>query len=336
LELTTSVVTIDANGQAVSTTLTDNTLKVAYKTSELPANSKEAAYYYVGGYNGWNLASPTKFDDNGDGTYSLTITIGDGEWFAFAPQSAVDAQDWNALFRAPSNGCTETFGYLNNDQTSGFSFNCETGGKYTFKLDMVNYTYSYELFADVLYYVGDANGWSFVSPMTKWGDTFVGYYYVRAVDNANTWGFKITNAANWDETTYGAGESAGQIAAGGGNIDLGQADGFYKITVDLSQLTVALDPITAISIIGTVNGSWDTDTDLTFNTETKVWEVTADLNAGEYKLRANHDWVLSWGGSADAMTADNGANLSIAEAGNYTMQFAPNANGKGTLTITKN
>jgi hypothetical protein len=60
------------------------------------------------------------------------------------------------------------------------------------------------------------------------------------------------------------------------------------------------------------------------------------MTAGEYKFRANHDWSLSWGGAEDALTAENGSNLSIAEAGNYTFSLQPNANGLGTVTITKN
>jgi hypothetical protein len=125
----------------------------------------------------------------------------------------------------------------------------------------------------------------------------------------------------------------------GDNIDLGQADGFYEIVVNTTDLTVALTPITTMSLIGSaVNGdtSWGTDYDLTFNLTTMAWEGTYNMTAGEFKFRANHDWTLSWGGSEDALTADNGANLKITEDGNYTFSFQPNANGKGTVTITKN
>jgi hypothetical protein len=59
------------------------------------------------------------------------------------------------------------------------------------------------------------------------------------------------------------------------------------------------------------------------------------MTDGEYKFRANHEWTLSWGGSEEALTADNGSNLKI-EAGNYTFSLQPNANGLGTVTITKN
>ena len=333
IELVTSIVSVDEMGQAL--VIGDQTISLKYTPAALPANASESAYYYIGGYNGWALDAPTPFESNGDGTYSLTIEIGDGEWFAFLPQSAVDAQDWNMLFRAPSNGCTDTFGYLNNDPTTGYSFNCETGGTYTFTLDMNNYTFSYVPYVAALYYAGDANGWSF-SPMVQWGDDFVGFYYVNAVDNSSTWGFKICMADNWDEPQYGAGDEAGTVALGGGNIDLGQADGFYQINLNQAQLTVSLTEITSISIIGTVNGSWDTDTDLTFDVDNKVWTVTADLTAGEFKFRANHDWSLSWGGELDALTADNGSNIALAEDGNYTITLAPNANGYGVATITKN
>jgi hypothetical protein len=171
-----------------------------------------------------------------------------------------------------------------------------------------------------------------------WGDNFVGFYYVNAVDNSSTWGFKFTTDPSWDNPQYGQGATAGTIALEGGNIDLGQADGFYEIVVNPTDLTVALNPIEVISLVGSAvagDSSWGTDYDLTFNTETQAWEGTFEMTAGEYKFRANHDWAISWGGAVDALTAQDGANLSI-EAGTYTFSLQPNANGVGTVTITKN
>jgi hypothetical protein len=211
-------------------------------------------------------------------------------------------------------------------------------GQYEVTIDVINYTYTVAPHYESLYYTGDATGWGF-QPLTMWGDNFVGYYYVNAVDNSSTWGFKFTTDASWDYPQYGQGDTAGTIALGGGNIDLGHADGFYEIVVNTTDLTVQLNPIEVISLIGSAvagDSSWGTDYDLTFNLDTKAWEGTYDMTAGEYKFRANHDWSLSWGGAEDALTAENGSNLSIAEAGNYTFSLQPNANGLGTVTITKN
>ncbi|MCQ2258558.1 MAG: DUF5115 domain-containing protein [Bacteroidaceae bacterium] len=324
---------VDASGTAILMPVETNEVEVSVKTLALPSIAGENAYYYIGGYNGWNLASPTPMDANGDGTYSCVIEIGDSEWFAFAPQSAVDSQDWNSLFRAQTNGDEATSGFFG-ESASGYSFCCQTGGKYKFTINPKNWTYSYAPYAESIYYAGDANGWSF-SPLAKAGNDFVGYYYVKYADNSNTWGFKFTQDASWDKPQYGAGADGNSIALDGGNIQLAEKDAFYQIVVNTDNLTCTLNEISAMSLIGSaVNGdsSWGTDYDLTFNTETMAWEGTYEMTDGEYKVRANHDWSLSWGGALDALTSQNGANLSIS-AGTYKFTFKPNCDGQGTLTV---
>lgn len=324
---------VDASGTAILMPVETNEVEVSVKTLALPSIAGENAYYYIGGYNGWNLASPTPMDANGDGTYSCVIEIGDSEWFAFAPQSAVDSQDWNSLFRAQTNGDEATSGFFG-ESASGNSFCCQTGGKYKFTINPKNWTYSYAPYAESIYYAGDANGWSF-SPLAKAGNDFVGYYYVKYADNSNTWGFKFTQDASWDKPQYGAGANGNSIALDGGNIQLAEKDAFYQIVVNTDNLTCTLNEISAMSLIGSaVNGdsSWGTDYDLTFNTETMAWEGTYEMTDGEYKVRANHDWSLSWGGALDALTSQNGANLSIS-AGTYKFTFKPNCDGQGTLTV---
>lgn len=324
---------VDASGTAILMPVETNEVEVSVKTLALPSIAGENAYYYIGGYNGWNLASPTPMDANGDGTYSCVIEIGDSEWFAFAPQSAVDSQDWNSLFRAQTNGDEATSGFFG-ESASGNSFCCQTGGKYKFTINPKNWTYSYAPYAESIYYAGDANGWSF-SPLAKAGNDFVGYYYVKYADNSNTWGFKFTQDASWDKPQYGAGAEGNSIALDGGNIQLAEKDAFYQIVVNTDNLTCTLNEISAMSLIGSaVNGdsSWGTDYDLTFNTETMAWEGTYEMTDGEYKVRANHDWSLSWGGALDALTSQNGANLSIS-AGTYKFTFKPNCDGQGTLTV---
>lgn len=322
---------------------------VNYTPAALPANASEEAYYFIGSANGWDLAAPTPFVSKGDGKYELTIELTADEWFAFAPQSAVDNQDWNALFRAPSNGCEDQTGFLDSDPTTGFSFNHKDDSEsreYTFVLDMVNYTYSYARTVHSLYYSGDANSWG-ASPLaeTEQGSgIYVGYYYIASVDNSSTWGMKFRPNAgdNWDGQ-LGAGATDYSIIAGGGNIVTPEnKSGFYQITVNTKESTYAISEITSISLIGSsVYGadgnpdtSWGTDADMTYNTETGAWEYTGALAAGEFKFRANHDWTLSWGGdTAETLTSANGANLKIEAAGNYTITFKPNCDGQGVYTI---
>ena len=63
------------------------------------------------------------------------------------------------------------------------------------------------------------------------------------------------------------------------------------------------------SVIGTINGSWDTDTDM--GTEDGVHYTTtitvAEAGGYEYKVRANNDWTLNYG--ADGQ--QNGSNIVV-------------------------
>lgn len=311
-----------------------NTFTVKYLPAPLPSISETSMVYYVGGYNSWNLGSPTPMEKNEDGTFSVVLEIGDSEWFCFAPQEAVDAQDWNMLFRAQANGDTSTSGFFG-DSSTGNSFNCEKGGKYKFTVSPKDWTYSYAPYAEQLWYAGDANGWSFW-PLVKVGDHFEGYYYIYLADNASTWGFKFTTTPDWNNPQYGAGDGEGVIAIDGGNCNLpsGNESGFYKLLVNTDNLTFSVEPINQLSLIGSAIGAnaWSDDFDLRFNIETMAWEGTYTVNDGEFKIRANHDWSLSWGGSLDAMTSQNGANLPIS-AGTYKFSFKPNCDGQGVLTI---
>jgi hypothetical protein len=342
-----------ANGDAVALSATTP----ATITTQVTPDVDENGYFLLGDFveNGWDATNPVWMTNNGDGTYTAIVnTKSDGSnWFKFYQGSHFVSGDWDSInegqMGCAENGDDSAKGLIvwNGDaeHADGVQTPTITGvGKYDVTIDAINYTYTVAPHADYLYYKGDANSWgATVCPLAMWNDNFVGFYYVNAVDNASTWGFKLTTDADSWDPQYGQGATAGTLnlctnGANADNINLGQADGFYEIIVNTTNLTIELVPITRISLIGSaVNGdtSWGTDYDLTFNTSTMAWEGTFDMTAGEYKFRANHEWNISWGGSEDALTADNGSNLSIT-AGNYTFSFKPNANGLGTVKITKN
>ena len=338
ITLTPEAVVVTPEGEAIpaAVALADGTTSftLKYLPAPLPAISETSQVYYIGGYNGWSLPSPTPMEKNEDGTFSIVLEIGGGEWFCFVPQEAVDAQDWDMLFRAQTNGDTSTSGFFG-DSSTGNSFNCENGGKYKFTVSPKDWTYSYAPYSEKLWYAGDANGWGF-SPLAKVGDHFEGYYYIYLADNSSTWGFKFTTTPDWNNPQYGAGDGEGKIALDGGNCNLpsGNESGFYKLNVNTDNLSFNVEPIAQLSLIGSAIGEnqWGDDFDLTFNVETMAWEGTYTVGDGEFKIRANHDWALSWGGSLDAMTSQNGANLPIS-AGTYKFSFKPNCDGEGVLTV---
>lgn len=336
VELTVKAGVDLANGESVL--VNSDAASFSYTPADvIPACHKqpESAYYYIGTYNGWNLAAPTQMTPNGDGSYSVEIEVGDSEWFAFAPQSAVDAQNWGILYRAKSKGASAMSDFFGLDPTCDNSFCLETGGLYRFTIHPADYWYKVEPIAKELYYVGAAVNWSSFCPMAETANGFVGYYYV-----VDTGGFKFTTTPDWNNPQYGAGADANSIALGGGDISMpaGLTPGFYQITVDTKALTFSLAPISAVSIIGSATGdpNWGTDLDLSFDANELAWVGTVDLVAGEFKFRADHGWALSWGGtSATDLTSANGANLNVAEAGKYKVKFKPNCDGKGEYSMER-
>ena len=85
-----------------------------------------------------------------------------------------------------------------------------------------------------------------------------------------------------------------------------------------------------------MNGNWDTDTDLTYNSESGAWEAKdVTLNAGKMKFRSNHDWGASnpdWGGKLEALVV-GGSDIEVA-AGTYDIKLFALCNGKAYATMT--
>ena len=119
------------------------------------------------------------------------------------------------------------------------------------------------------------------------------------------------------------------------------SDGVYKIDVDAASFAATATEVKYISLIGSFNG-WGADTDLTYDKANDCWTATGvvfpDDNTS-FKIRLNHDWTISWGGSLDTndygnLTYNKGQNLSI-NAGTYDFTFKLNYEGTMTLTFVK-
>lgn len=319
-------------------------------TPEAPYISEH--YYIVGAPSSWSLDDTslpfTHSDQNvyDDPEFVVTFPVEDGEyWFAIADDKTDAANnDWSTLL-----GCAEGNG--NNGDEGGIirrSDASEDLGDCSWKvtvsgdakyirmtINMMDYTYKIEKlnFGEYVYLPGDANGWVFDQDCLR-GANYDGEYLGFAVLGGE-WGWKITPAQNWD-SSYGAGSSDGVIALGGGNIMEGSTATLYYCNINLANLTYALTPITSVSIVGNATGdsSWGTDLDLVQSSDNpRVWTYTGHLEAGEFKFRMNYGWDVNLGGaSADALE-NNGTNLSIAAAGDYTVTLTLGANGKSSYTI---
>lgn len=131
--------------------------------------------------------------------------------------------------------------------------------------------------------------------------------------------FKFTAERNWDDGDWGG--SNGELEPGGANLVMETA-GYYKINVDLNDLTYELLS-TDWGIIGDATpGGWDADTDMTYDVDDKVWRITTDLSVGEIKFRANDAWDLDYGSDdANGTLQQGGGNIPVEEAGNYTIEL---------------
>ena len=87
------------------------------------------------------------------------------------------------------------------------------------------------------------------------------------------------------------------------------------------------------SIIGPAGIDWGTDIALTYNCDTKTYDVTRPLNAGEFKFRKNKDWTVNYGSTATRDAAGTGPldnsennNITVPTAGRYTISLDLNNN----------
>lgn len=179
-------------------------------------------------------------------------------------------------------------------------------------------------FPEFIYEIGNESGWSTPHALRSPAQdgVYVGFYWLDGE-------FKFKpNEGNWDGDWENDGD--GKIADNGGANMPGVDPGFYKITVDLNEMTYSVEPITNISIIGGFN-DWAGDVEMEYNIEGGYWQCTTDEVTGEYKFRANHDWGINWGGTEDNLTQD-GANLN-SDGGTHTYKLYISYEGNHKVVI---
>ena len=284
----------------------------------------EAAYYLTGSINGWDNTDTTyKLTNDGSDpydnpTFKLRIPApedGSNVEFKMTPESGLGG-DWSGCLAAGSE--EGRFNYKNDGGNLVITADPDAL-YYDLTFNMLDQTWSAAPvgFNEFIYEIGNESGWSENHPLHGNG---LGQYSAVIWLNGE---FKFKpNKDNWDgdwEKASGDATSGTLTTDGGPNIDA-VAAGFYFVQVDLKEMTYKLTPVTAISIIGSVRGSWDTDVDMTYNEIMKCWEARETLKAGEFKFRLNHDWAVNWGGTFDDLVQD-GANLQLEKDGAYVIRL---------------
>ena len=299
-------------------------------------------YYYVGALNGWSDSDKTyQLTNSGvsaylDPIFSIVIPApvdNNGNrvdnWFKLAPGTAYGDNFWGSLICAADNGDESLKGQYVIGDAGAFNQPASDGATYyRISINVLAGTWEFTpmAFKEYIYEIGNESSWSTAHALrsANYDGKYVGYYWLDG-----EYKFK-PNEDNWDgDWEYVDGNKI--TDAGGPNMP-GVAAGFYMIKVDLGEMTFETTPFT-VSIIGSANGAWDTDTDLTYNAEEGCFEVTTTLNDGEFKFRANHDWGTNWGGEPDSLSQD-GPNIGVA-AGTYLIKFyLDGATGAAHYTIS--
>ncbi len=169
--------------------------------------------------------------------------------------------------------------------------------------------------------IGVAGNWDVDIPMTESNGVWSAYVTLGEAES-----FKFRKDGAWDENfggVFAAVDTPFEAVAGGANIE-GVPAGFYKMILDTVNKTITISAGDVWSLIGQINGSnWDKDVIMTKDGDKWVSPVvTID---GEFKIRHNLDWTLSYGLAAGVevkldealkATSDNGGNIKLA-AGDY-------------------
>lgn len=159
--------------------------------------------------------------------------------------------------------------------------------------------------------------------------------------------FLPTNTG-WDGDYGDAGDSDGSytgVLKQDGEVNAGTPDGtggYFYVKADTDALTYSLTE-TNWGVIGNATPTgWDSDTDMVYDADNKIWTLTLDLTAQDapdngIKFRANDAWDLNIGDNdADGTMEFNGQNIGVPEDGNYTITLDLSNPRMYTYTLTKN
>lgn len=177
-----------------------------------------------------------------------------------------------------------------------------------------------------------ASGYSDWSPAAtanlfspKKNDVYYGFVWM----NVNTEGqreFKFTKGESWDVNKGDDGTFTGKLSDGGPNCKVELGTNTYYVKVDWAGNTYSLEKAN-FGIIGAATPTgWDSDTDFTFNTTTKKFEIASiALTGGEiFKFRANDSWNFKFQPSSDDEVLVSGTEVQTYFSAEGTVNGDPN------------
>ncbi len=332
-DLTDNVIAGGTGTATFVSNLTGLTVNTTYHIRAFATNSAGTAYgsdiafttladinkfWVVGSYNGWNNSDAADF-------IISTATNPEAQGYVYFPAAGAfkltTDHSWDNAHTFGDNGS----GALTNPGSDIIA----PAGYLLIKANPVTMTYS--VTPTVWGIIGDATpgGWGAQTNM-NYDQTRKIFWLGGPLTSGGNIKFRGTDS--WS-VNYGAAAGSNVLTLDGPNIPIAVADD-YAITLDLSHPNAYTYRADRWGVIGDATpGGWTDDTNMTWDAVNGRFTVTLNLTANSFKFRANDDWAYSLGGTLANLTSDNGPNISVPEAGNYTITLNP---WTMVATLTKN
>lgn len=135
------------------------------------------------------------------------------------------------------------------------------------------------------------------------------------LEQGGSYMYKVVQNHSWDNDSYG---EDGKTDGSNAYLNISET-GKYKLTFSFNSDTKK-PTVTAVktsdadvtihdmySVIGTINGNWDNDTEMTKGDDGIFTATIANVNAGsyEFKVRVDKDWTFSYPSSNYQLTVDS-------------------------------
>ena len=197
-------------------------------------------------------------------------------------------------------------------------------GGWKVEINMLTKTYTVTLAADHLYVYGGATAGSVNSKALQlYTSDYIHYQGLGLIRTD----FKLASSKPAkDGAVYGKGAADGELFMGDVNVEaiaVPKANGIFWFDVDVVALKYTITECKSFGICGSPNDWGNTgikDIALKPNSSKTIWtgEFTTEGKA-EFKFRADNDWAVNFGGSFDDLIMNNQTNLTVSEAGTYSV-----------------
>lgn len=315
----TSSVLLGAVGSPQSLKVTPLSLDYVVEDSYYLVNTLDNSSYKM------NQSGADVYDDP---NFSVVVTVAEGGFaWKVAPASALASLDNAKMYGIDAADAGAGKGEL---VLGGVAGSFGEPGPYMISINMEKLAYQYLTAYEALYVVGGAQGWSPAAASQMTTKDFETYGGFVPVDGA----FKLITTGNgeWSEPQIGScqfEEGANNSYTATAKFEQGQAGdisglptGLWAMTFNMSDKKMSASPVASLEFIGDATGGWGDDDVQVLNPVGEgpvpvVWEATVTFSGnGEYKIRANHGWAFSLGGSAEQLIWD-GSNMNSPAAGTY-------------------